>query len=125
MANAPVCHASTDQVIEQPPPVQFPSVPRAVDLQSALAAINALTRIVMMLAGQQPAPWMQGPQGVRGAAGKNAPPGKKPRWAEVNRVMKKVKIENPSDSAQFVEIERIERLVMRDSVTGQTWDWKR
>ena len=49
---APVCHIPTSAPAAQPNGINVPSIPPATDLNSALAAIAALTRAVQLLSGQ-------------------------------------------------------------------------
>lgn len=41
-------------------------------------------------------------------------------WSEVARETSNVRVENPNDAAQFVIVERIDTLIMLDSLTGET-----
>jgi hypothetical protein len=117
---APVCHVSKDQVISQPAPKTQPSIPLATDLASALAAIGALKKIVENLTQPQP----QNNTGGNGFKTTNNPP-PNGTWQQQSRTTEKVKITNPSDPSQFVEIERINALTMVDTTTGNTWKWNR
>ena len=124
---APICHVPVTTPIEQPGGVQNPFIPIATDLQSALAAINAMRMILMRIANLQPRFDGSG-SGGRGRVQqpskqqKNPKPG---RWNEINRVTKKEKVYNPEDREQFVEVERMNRLVMEDSITKEQWIWSR
>jgi hypothetical protein len=115
---APVCHDSRDQVITQPAPKKLPAIPVATDLASALAAIAALTTIVRSLT-QPPV------QNNYGGVGGGGEPSKPQRWTQDKRVTETVKITNPDDPSQFVEIQRIKSLTMKDGQTGETWVWNR
>ncbi len=46
-------------------------------------------------------------------------------WIELKRVTATVRVSNPQDDSQFVDIEQINQLVMVDRVTGATWVWNR
>jgi hypothetical protein len=116
---APVCHDSRDQVIIQPPPKQHPAIPVATDLKSALAAISVLKQIVENLT--QP----HIDNGGGGQTINTTPPVKQPRWTQATRTTEKVKITNPDDPSQYVEIERIKSLSMKDGITGDSWQWNR
>lgn len=48
----------------------------------------------------------------------------KSKWEEKSRATETVRVENPDDPAQFVDVERIKRLVMRNSDTGEEFEWK-
>jgi len=123
MANAPQCFISVNETINQPPGVLLPSIPQATDLASALSAIQAMTDMLNLLTGQivntrgQP-----GRQGQAGQPGKNNQ-NKVGRFTEIKRVTENVTVTNPQDSSQFVEVERINALTMRDNITGETWTW--
>ncbi len=113
---APVCHVSKDQVISQPDPKQMPSIPHATDLASALLAIAALKKIVEHIVL---------PPKNNGHGTVLPPPAKIGRWTQFNRVTERVKVTNPDDPSQFVEIDRIKTLTMVDNVTGEKWVWNR
>lgn len=127
--NAPICHVPVPTPIEQPDGIQNPSIPIATDLQSALAAINAMRMILMRLANLQPR--FDGSGNGRGGridtrSKSEQPKNKKPgRWNEISRITKKEKVYNPEDKEQFVEVERMNRLVMQDTLTGEQWIWSR
>ncbi len=148
MSNAPVCHISTNQlIIDQPEATLLPSVPIAVDLPSALKAIAALKLLLQMLSGQQSfngaggfngQAGLRGSAGVAGSSGKAGAPGKAgkagkdgkpPRFVEDRsaRVKKKVRVfqDNDDSSDNWVDIERIDRVVWVDQVTGQRIEWSR
>lgn len=121
---APVC--SIEPVIKpnQPDPTKFPAVPQAVDLSSALRAINALAAIVANITGQVGT----SSGGSNGSGGsKQFPPprpGKPPpigRWVQKTITRKNVTITNPKDPTQSIVVSRVENLTMVDSVTGETW----
>lgn len=126
--NAPICHVPVPTPIDQPDGVQNPSIPIAVDFQSALAAINAMRLILMRLAALQPRFDGHGGGGRGGGPkqpSKQEPKKKQGRFNEVKRVTKKEKVYNPQDKEQFVEVERMQELIMQDSITGEQWIWKR
>lgn len=51
---APVCSISSSQAVPSQRGLRFPAIPKAMDLPSALQAIDALTQIVLVLSRQQP-----------------------------------------------------------------------
>ncbi len=128
---AHVCHSSSDEPasIGQPTTPQLPSIPIATDLTSALAAINALRNAFNLLAGIRPQyvvyPARQGVPGVAGAPGKQGKAPKPARVRELSRKTKVVRVHNPKDKTQYVDIRRIEQLIMKDRVTGEQWVWNR
>ncbi len=44
---------------------------------------------------------------------------------EVKRTTETIRVRNPQDSEQYVDIERINTLDMKNKTTGDTWVWKR
>lgn len=145
MSKAPVCHISTGSTpIPQPRATLLPSVPAAVDLPSALAAIAALKLLIQMLAGQQSPSGAKGntiaPGGggialVTGAPGQQGQKGqdaKDPtggRFVEdrSKRVTQEKRIfqDNDKTSSNYVDISQINRCVWVDKVTGETIVWSR
>ena len=85
--------------------------------------VNALRQVVNQLTGRQGS---QGPAGQAGAQGK---PGTsaKGTWSEQNRQEETVKIyqNNDPSTGNYVEVKQINKLVMENKDTGQTWTWKR
>lgn len=123
MADAPVCFPSQDQVINQPPAKQLPAIPQAYpdNPDSMAAAINALTQFVLNLAGMHGS---QGPQGIAGQPGRNAPRPATGRFTEIRRASEEVKVPiDDTNDPPSVTILRINSLTMRDNVTGETWTW--
>lgn len=117
-AQAPICHVPPEVAHDQPKPVALPAIPVAEPtIASLTATVNAMRQVIMILSGQL----AQGPQGPRGAAGQNA--NAKGTWTEAARVTENVVITNPNDSSQSVTVQRINRLVMRNKDTGQTWEY--
>src|SRR5258708_1253369 len=91
----PVCHLPPTTTINQPGPVNLPSIPAAQPtLQSLQATVNAMRQVIMIITGQQ----AQGPQGPRGAAGQNdKSASSKGTWVETARTTDKVKIYQGGD----------------------------
>lgn len=121
MTDAPVCHIPPVEPSTQPTPQNLPGIPLASpNLQSLTHTVNAMRQVIMIMSGQM---GVQGRPGAPGKDGKNTDA--KATWTERNRSTEKVKIFNPSDKTQFVEVERINQLEMRNKDTGQTWTWHR
>jgi hypothetical protein len=97
----------------------LPAIPQATDLASALLAISALTAVVNQITNNGP-----GSSGGGSAGGSSKPPGIG-TYKQFTRTTEKVKVTNPNDPSQFVEIERIKSLVMKDIKTGEAWTWNR
>lgn len=122
MANpqAPICHVTQDEEIDQHKGPLVTSIPAATDLATALAAIRALTQNVNALSGRI-SQGARGPAGVPGAPGKAAP--HNTRWSESKRV-KTTKTITDTTGQFSVIVEQITGLTMVDKVTGETWTWK-
>jgi hypothetical protein len=97
---APACPTTRSEVPPTQPGIKFPFVPKATDLESAIAAVNKLIDIVVT--DSEPSI----------------------RWLEKERTTDIVRITNPDDDSQWVEVERIIRLVMEDQITGDLWLWE-
>jgi len=115
-----VCHIPPVTVTSQPDLIDLPSIPPASpDIASLTATVNSMRQVVMIIAGQQ---GVQGAKGARGKDGKRDPP---TRWAESARVIETVRIFSPEDRSVYVDVERINRLVMSDKATKELWSWDR
>lgn len=122
MSKAPVCHVPPEDAnIPQPGVKTFPTIPVATDLTSALMAVNALRRAVQLLTNQIDN------RSTTNNFNTKPDPNQKPQWNEVERVVEKEKIyqNNDPSTGNFVEVERINRLVMQDKNSKQTWTWDR
>jgi hypothetical protein len=124
---APICLIQPVISTEQPPPVNFPAIPPAVDLQSALNAINALRHSMYILTGQLNHAFQgtQGPPGKAGQAGKAAPKGGKYVEQQAKRVTNTVKLASKEDPSTFITFKRIDGLTFVDNKTGELWSWQR
>jgi hypothetical protein len=129
--NAPVCEIIPQIVTTQPPQSKLPFIPIATDLASALAAINAMRQWMMQMQQIQPGRTIYGGfrgnnnQGHGGGTAKNPTP-KPPqqgRWQQKDITRQTVRVYNPKDKEQFVDVSRVTRLVMQDTVTGEQWIW--
>jgi hypothetical protein len=141
VSNAPVCHISKDQdITEQPKPTLLPFVPAAIDLPSALQAIQALRLIVEMLAGQTipnqggsgfnngtQLPGLRPPAPNQNVGKRN--PNANERYSEVRsqRVEKKLRVfqDNDPSSSNWVDIKQVNAVTWVDNVTGEKITWSR
>lgn len=117
----PVCHIPPDTVIDQPGPIALPSIPPAQpNLQSLMNTVNQMRLVINYLSGRQ------GPQGPKGKSGDNAK-AKPARWTEAGRVVEieRVYQNNDRSSPNYIDVQRINQLRMRDGVTGESWTWDR
>ena len=115
---APVCHITPPNQVGQPAPVQLQSIPMAphqFDWNAVRAMLNQMKRAIETLSGQ-----------IGGSTSnqkkKNNKVGK---YIEVDRQTAQVRITNPQDSNQYVDVLRINSLTFQDSVTGEKWTWNR
>lgn len=123
---APVCSIIPPDRPGEPTGRTVPTIPVASDMASLIAAVNAIRAWIN--AQQNPQRQREDDGSGRGGIIPPKPQPKQPqpkigRWNEISRSTKKVRIENPDDPSQFVEIEQITNLVMQDSVTKETWTW--
>lgn len=121
------CPTSRTEVIDQPSAQRYPGIPLATDLRSALAAINAMRQAIMIMRGQLGAqPRSQQAQQSNNKTNKNKEkPEQQGKFVEISRATKEVRIFNKDDNEQFIDIERINKLVFRDTTDGTTWTWQR
>lgn len=121
--NAPVCPVSYSQAKPFPKTIVdlARNIPRATDLQSALAALRALMDLLNKLAHQPPHVnntvnprlvnvVMLGEDQVK--------PLVESPWEESRRVYAQTKVTNPDDTSQFVRVSTITGVGWRNDVTG-------
>jgi hypothetical protein len=128
----------------------MPSVPRATDLASAIAAVNALQQMVTVLYGNiintSPSAFASGSSSFNpgggaaapratggnagGSVGGKAPPppttNKGPgSFQEVvpSRVTHTTRIYDPNNHAVYVDVKQITGLTFQDKLTGASWSW--
>lgn len=117
-----VCHIPPVTITSQPDVVDLPAVPPAQPtLASLTASVNAMRQVILILTGQQGTQGRPGAPG-RDGKGKSDPP---TRWAETTRVVETVRIFSPDDKSVYVDVERINRLIMSDKATKELWSWDR
>lgn len=116
---APVCHIPpVPPATTQPTGTRLPSIPAATDLSSALRAIAAMRQAIQQLSNQ-----ITKDNGVINGFRQDRNQGA--TWTEDSRVTETVRVTNPQDENQYVDVERINSLSMKNRDTGQTWKWKR
>lgn len=108
---APVCHIPPAMPNTVPTVKNLPAVPPATDLKSAIQAVNAIRQIVQIITNQQ----IQQPYTNNFIAD----------WEESDRVTEVVRVYNPNDKSQYVDIQRINKLTMKDKKTGSKWTFNR
>lgn len=110
---APVCHIPPTKSTPQPGPRQFGQVPPATDLPSAITAINQLIQIIQQLTNTGPS---NGGGGTVSSGSGN--------YNERRRVTEVVRVYNPDDHSQYVDIQRTNLLEMTDTKGGR-WTYIR
>lgn len=123
MAKAPICHESRDEDFPVKQPSLIPNIPPATDLKSALAAIAALSNALRIITGRQTS---RPPQPFQPSF-ENFTSTNSSRWQENRqaRVIKVVRVTNPKDENQYVDVEQINGLTFADQKTGEKFSWKR
>ena len=131
MSDGPICHIPPVTTHDQPHPTALPSVPMAQpNIDSLVDTVNRLRQLVMILSGQQRAQGRPGlaktSSGSDGFKVKN-PGDEKSTWVEQSRATERVRVfqNNDKTSDNWVDVDRLNSLVMRDKNTNQTWRWDR
>jgi hypothetical protein len=125
MANgAPVCPVSKSEAIAGQPPAQQTIVP-AVDLPSAIMALNQIAQILQTLPKNNLAPAFIPAPGASssGQSGSGGGGRVKPGWEEVERTTDHVRVINPDDDSVSVPLDRISHLLFRERKTQVTLEW--
>ena len=124
---APVCNVNVPQPVVQPSPPALPAIPVATNLATAIQAINVMRQAINTMNNNIP-PNNQNSQNptMNGFTTKqnqqqNTP--QKSGFVQVSVVKNTVRITNPDNPDQYVDVEQITGLTMQNSVTGQSWTW--
>ena len=128
MAGAPVCTVPTQAPTDQPKATIMPAIPNpSPSIAGLMATVVALKRAVETMNQSNNAG--NGTGGINGFTLNPGDPSKKtqkqPTWVEINRTKETVRVFNPNDSSQYVDVERINKIVWRDTVTGELFTWTR
>ncbi len=120
----PVCHIPPPNQPANPQSRDIPGLgaPPGNDLNSIRKSIKDLQDVVRLLAGQIQKLDPTGSNGFKTKEDKKKDDG---RWSEAARVVETVRVYNPNDREQYVDVEQINQLKMRDKVTGEQWTWDR
>jgi hypothetical protein len=124
MADAPISYTNLNENIQQPTSPGMPAIPLASDLPSALEAIRALTQGYNTQYNMNP------------AGNRNNSTPKKPKLGKYvedkpKRITKKERIYHKDDKTgkvdkeQYVDVETINSLTFKDTITGELWTWSR
>lgn len=124
---APVCNVNVPQPVVQPSPPALPAIPVATNLATAIQAINVMRQAINTMNNNIP-PNNQNNQNtnMNGFTTKqnqqqNTP--QKSGFVQVSVVKNTVRITNPDNPDQYVDVEQITGLTMQNPVTGQSWTW--
>ena len=124
---APVCNVNGPQPVVQPSPQALPAIPVATNLATAIQAINVMRQAINTMNNNIP-PNNQNNQNtnINGFTTKqnqqqNTP--QKSSFVQVSVVKNTVRITNPDNPDQYVDVEQITGLTMQNPVTGQSWTW--
>lgn len=98
---APVCPVSRSQAPLGQAPV-IPTLTRAADLPSVIQTVNQLVMLQQITMIQ---PYI-------------------PRWQEIKRNTIVMRVFNPQDQQQWVDVERITNLVFQDRSTNALFQWQ-
>jgi hypothetical protein len=124
---APVCNLTTPQPNGDPRtrPINLQQIPAGATLPQIINIVNNNTRILNSINNANFGTvnnFYQSPSNPTNPRPTLFRPG---GLIEVSRVSETVRIENPDDPSQFVEVERINKLRFRDSTNGEQWVWNR
>lgn len=125
--SAPVCHVKPEVAEPQPPAPNLPAIPIAQpNLASLTNSVNAMRALLMQLTGQNETNNGTGPRTISQGFTSRTPK-QKVQWTELSRKTQKVRIYQNDDetSENYIDVEQINQLVMRDKNTGQVWTWDR
>jgi hypothetical protein len=112
---------------QQPQQVQPPLPPLPIANSGNLVdTVNAIRQVVQQLGSPATTPKGNNHSGTNsGQSGNKQSKQKTSRWVEQSRQTGKVRVYNPDDHEQYVDVEQINQLTMRDQITGATWVWSR
>lgn len=120
---APVCHVPSGPSDPNTPTINLTNIPVAQpNLQSLTNVVNALRAALQTMTNQNERDNGTGTQNNFKTNDR-----KKVQWTEQSRRVEKVRVFQNDDktSDNWIDIERINQLVMVDKKTGQTWTWNR
>jgi len=125
---APVCHLPPTSDIPEGAGLNLPAIP-APDgtIEGMMNSLNSLIQGYNGLAGFGPFGGASASASASGGAagGFKTKDQKGGRFIERSRQTKKVRVTNPDDENQWVDVMVITALTMVDTKTGETWDWTR
>jgi hypothetical protein len=134
MSNGPVCHIPPANTPANPQPHDIPGIPAAINPKSpafnndVANALNAFRQILMAITGQLDALRNRQPTNNNNSVTNNIVPKQAAsQWTQQSVVTETVRVyqNNDKTSDNWVDVERINKLVMVDNKTGQKWTWNR
>jgi hypothetical protein len=123
----PISDGFQQPQLDQPP---LPPLPVATNT-NIVDAVNAIRQVVQQLGSPKTLPKGNNQSGSNsGRPGdnkskKNQDKQQAARWTEQSRKTVQVRVYNPDDHDQYVDVEQIDQLIMVDKITGATWTWNR
>ena len=114
MANQPIGPPGT--IVTAQGPLVLPVIPKAIDLPSALTAINAINQAIQILTNAIPS-------NNANQQTQTTPAVVASSFQQTSLQTKTIRVTDPNDSSVFVDVEQITGLTMYDPVTKQTWTW--
>ena len=118
--SAPVCHINSPPPGAQPVTPSLPAIPVAIDLQSALQAINTISQIIRAMNNQNHDNNQSGfPQRLTSLHTISE------FVEDTSRRTTKVETVKDPNSDASVQVRRITGLTFKNKVTGQGINWKR
>ena len=115
MPNPPTSPPGPTQSTPTSGSVNIPTIPTAVDLPSALVAINVIAQAIAVIANSIAGISNSGTQAAAVATGGT--------FVQTDQVTEAVTLTDPNDSTVSVQVEQITSLTLRNPVTGEQWVW--
>lgn len=129
----PVCHIPPANTPANPTPHDIPGMPGSINPgsptfnQDVANMMNAFRQMLLNLLGQLDALKQRRDDNNGVTNNFKTNQDKTNNWEQVDEVKEKVKVYQNNDptSSNWVEVERTNKLVMRDKSTGRTWIYNR
>jgi len=104
MANgvAPVCHIVRSQIPPDPKRQKIPPIRRATGATDVVDTVNQIKDVLDQVLHNE----------------------NQPEWVEVTRNTQRVRIHNAMNFNQWIEVERITRIVMQNKITDAKLEWR-
>jgi hypothetical protein len=120
MASAPICYINPPAPSAEPVAPTIPAIPVATDLQSVIQAVNTIAQILRSMNNQQD---LGPPQRLTDATVNSKKHRSDFHEVVTKRVVKKVRVFNPQNKSQFVDVKQITGLTFANKLTGQQINW--